>query len=52
VGERQIEGEGEGSDQWARSRLWVKAMVVFSGRGAEYLNLKLEQFNLDLKIEG
>ncbi len=51
MGEGQIELESEGSDQWAKGRLRVRAMVVISGRGAEYLNLKLEQFNLDLKIE-
>ncbi len=51
MGEGHIEGEGAGSDQWARGRLRVRAKVVISGRGAEYLNLKLEQFNLELKVE-
>ncbi len=36
MGEGQIEGEGEGSDQWARGRLMVMAKVVISGRRAKY----------------
>jgi hypothetical protein len=35
VGEGQIEGEDEGSDQWARGRLRVRAKVVISERGAD-----------------